>query len=818
MATMNNANGCSIQNMQMPMAAPFNVSFPTMNQPIQNPTNQSFSNDVQSKPILSNAGEFVPQQFPVMSQPIQIPKQFTDIGLNPNASNAVDFQSFTGNQILSNNFDLGLNAASDFQPFAGIAQNIQMPAMNSTVNHTSVADFQNIQMPTMNSTVNPASAADFQNIQMPTMTNSNVSNSIDFRNIQMPVMGNPNPTSSVDFQTIQMPNLNSPANPTSAADFQNIQMPIMTNSNVTNAADFQNIQMPTMNSNANDFKPFPTLTQQRSVNPSFIESSNANVSTGADFILQPFPAITQRPQSFTNEQHAANPLYNLNPMPMNMVLLDPAHYFSHRVSTSVQEDEVEKEPHYTPSMFAISHSAASEPSCPILQLPSIPVVRTVSESVLNRSSEIPIPWMPKDDEELTELVEQLNNDWAQIASKLDKRTPEQCHSRFQLIQQIRKNREEQQRLRTITDDGQRWNPKEDGELVDFFKLFPYDWKAISTKFNNRSPEQCQNRFYFVQRVLHNFEEQKRIRALNQSAVVDSQWNPKDEASLIEYFQQYPNDWKTIANKFDQKTPEQCFNRFQSIQKLVRGNGLEEKQTEEPPQPANIPIPFDTQSAASIAEEPETKEISHTLRRRAHSQSVEGDVPEKRQKIDAKEWQPEENIELNQYAETFDKDWTKVASKFESKTAEQCMSQWHLIQPRHGKWLAEEDEQLLLTFQNFVEKETLENGVPPNTTQTLFWYKVAGFIVGRSGKQCMARYTETLDPHVIKGKWSAEEDDLLAIGIEKYGKSWVKLSGTIAGRTQRQCRTRWIQLTKDKESKGKDPVEASDDESLEEDDD
>jgi hypothetical protein len=38
--------------------------------------------------------------------------------------------------------------------------------------------------------------------------------------------------------------------------------------------------------------------------------------------------------------------------------------------------------------------------------------------------------------------------------------------------------------------------------------------------------------------------------------------------------------------------------------------------------------------------------------------------------------------------------------------------------------------------------------------------------------------------------------LLKDGVAHFGRSWVKLAATIPGRTQRQCRTRWVQLTKD----------------------
>ncbi|KAJ1565276.1 hypothetical protein HK096_003671, partial [Nowakowskiella sp. JEL0078] len=49
----------------------------------------------------------------------------------------------------------------------------------------------------------------------------------------------------------------------------------------------------------------------------------------------------------------------------------------------------------------------------------------------------------------------------------------------------------------------------------------------------------------------------------------------------------------------------------------------------------------------------------------------------------------------------------------------------------------------------------------------------------------------------KGRWSDDEDAILRTGFEKYGCCWVKIANLISGRTQRQCRTRWLQLSQKK---------------------
>ncbi|KAF8943227.1 hypothetical protein BGZ47_005669 [Haplosporangium gracile] len=82
-----------------------------------------------------------------------------------------------------------------------------------------------------------------------------------------------------------------------------------------------------------------------------------------------------------------------------------------------------------------------------------------------------------------------------------------------------------------------------------------------------------------------------------------------------------------------------------------------------------------------------------------------------------------------------------------------------------------------------------------------WSQIAALTVpGRTGVQAQARWSEALDPQVKKGPWSEEEDALLLEGVERSNKCWIWIADSIEGRTQRQCRTRWVQLTINAERK------------------
>ncbi|GBG24495.1 Transcription factor MYB3R-2 [Hondaea fermentalgiana] len=71
-----------------------------------------------------------------------------------------------------------------------------------------------------------------------------------------------------------------------------------------------------------------------------------------------------------------------------------------------------------------------------------------------------------------------------------------------------------------------------------------------------------------------------------------------------------------------------------------------------------------------------------------------------------------------------------------------------------------------------------------------WKKLAEFIPGKTATQCSQRWRKALDPDIIKGKWSSEEDKKLRDAVAAYGPKWRKIASVIPGRTGKQCRDRY----------------------------
>ncbi|XP_067303082.1 v-myb avian myeloblastosis viral oncogene homolog-like 2a isoform X3 [Pseudorasbora parva] len=72
-----------------------------------------------------------------------------------------------------------------------------------------------------------------------------------------------------------------------------------------------------------------------------------------------------------------------------------------------------------------------------------------------------------------------------------------------------------------------------------------------------------------------------------------------------------------------------------------------------------------------------------------------------------------------------------------------------------------------------------------------WELIAGYLPGRSPQECKNRFTVVLDPELIKGTWTKEEDERLIQLVSLYGdKKWSTIAKNLKGRRGKQCRERW----------------------------
>lgn len=92
-----------------------------------------------------------------------------------------------------------------------------------------------------------------------------------------------------------------------------------------------------------------------------------------------------------------------------------------------------------------------------------------------------------------------------------------------------------------------------------------------------------------------------------------------------------------------------------------------------------------------------------------------------------------------------------------------------------KWTKHEDSLLKSLVEQYGEK----------------WDLISKQIPDRSDVQCQQRWTKVVNPELIKGPWTKEEDDKVVELVERYGpKKWTLIARHLKGRIGKQCRERW----------------------------
>ncbi|KAH7128230.1 hypothetical protein B0J11DRAFT_265058 [Dendryphion nanum] len=102
------------------------------------------------------------------------------------------------------------------------------------------------------------------------------------------------------------------------------------------------------------------------------------------------------------------------------------------------------------------------------------------------------------------------------------------------------------------------------------------------------------------------------------------------------------------------------------------------------------------------------------------------------------------------------------------------------QPR--KWTPVEDQKL----REEVEIQRSSEGEAKD------WCKVAQSLPGRTNKDCRKRWMNSVAGGLKKGQWSKSEDALLSKGVHRYGQKWTLVAEVVGSRSADQCSKRWCQ--------------------------
>ncbi|KAL0091100.1 Homeodomain-like protein [Phycomyces blakesleeanus] len=148
------------------------------------------------------------------------------------------------------------------------------------------------------------------------------------------------------------------------------------------------------------------------------------------------------------------------------------------------------------------------------------------------------------------------------------------------------------------------------------------------------------------------------------------------------------------------------------------------------------------------------------------------------------WTKEEDLLLETLVQSHGSDgkWELISKGMDNhRTPSQCFSRYQMNQYKgvRESWTAEDDESLRAAVAVVGDGN---------------WQQVAATMGKKSGQQCLQRWRKSIDPAIRRTRWTRDEDVALKSAVVLYGEGhWAKICLHIPGRTDMQCRERWVNI-------------------------
>ncbi|KAJ3122332.1 Myb-like DNA-binding domain protein [Physocladia obscura] len=148
------------------------------------------------------------------------------------------------------------------------------------------------------------------------------------------------------------------------------------------------------------------------------------------------------------------------------------------------------------------------------------------------------------------------------------------------------------------------------------------------------------------------------------------------------------------------------------------------------------------------------------------------------------WTHDEDTQLKKLVEIHGNgNWATIAKHMNNRTRLQCQTRWRQnLRPglRRGRFTKDED--------NLLKEAVARFGIGS-------WAKIANAVQTRNDVQCRERYLDVLNPEIVTGPFSKEDDELLLKLIAKFGQKWSAIAAEFRTRTAKMCKRQYARILK-----------------------